>query len=265
MGDQKPTRRQQPPFDYSLDFDTIDFRQHPELYRIGKGEQGVLLVEPYKSELLPHWRFRTPELAAAQPTRSLPCSLLTATTAISSVWIWPASFCRWDLRAHVAMPTIGAGANGLPTGKRCCPRKSMRKRPISRHLLRGLFPRQGRPDVPADESRAFEAVLASGRAVGVIRGEMPRSGCDSSAQVITSSRASRRNEPPGSSTSSGTPVRHWSRLGCHTLTKASGGYRLSDIGGMKNDDREACDRSPIRTSRAPGTHLGVVAVDGVAV
>jgi hypothetical protein len=50
-------------FDYSLDFTAIDFRQHPELYRIGKGEQGVLLVEPYKSEILPHWRFKTPELA----------------------------------------------------------------------------------------------------------------------------------------------------------------------------------------------------------
>lgn len=50
-------------FDYSLDFARIDFRKHPELYRIGRGEQGVLLVEPYKSEILPHWRFRTPELA----------------------------------------------------------------------------------------------------------------------------------------------------------------------------------------------------------
>jgi hypothetical protein len=50
-------------FDYSLDFDRIDFREHPELYRIGKGEQGVLLVQPYKSELLPHWRFKTPEIA----------------------------------------------------------------------------------------------------------------------------------------------------------------------------------------------------------
>jgi hypothetical protein len=47
------------PFDYTLDFDRIDFRKHPELYRIGKGEQGVLLVEPYKGELLPHWRFKT--------------------------------------------------------------------------------------------------------------------------------------------------------------------------------------------------------------
>jgi Domain of unknown function (DUF4385) len=50
-------------FDYTLDFKTIDFRQQPELYRVGKGEQGVLLVEPYKSEILPHWRFRTPEIA----------------------------------------------------------------------------------------------------------------------------------------------------------------------------------------------------------
>jgi hypothetical protein len=53
------------PFDYSLDFSAIDFRAHPEQYRIGKGEQGVLLVEPYKSELLPLWRFRTPEIARA--------------------------------------------------------------------------------------------------------------------------------------------------------------------------------------------------------
>jgi hypothetical protein len=50
-------------FNYDLDFKATDFRKHPELYRIGKGEQGVLLVEPYKSEILPHWRFRTPEIA----------------------------------------------------------------------------------------------------------------------------------------------------------------------------------------------------------
>ena len=56
MSDQKK-------FDYSLDFKAIDFRQYPELYCIGKGEQGVLLVEPYKSEILPHWKFKTPEIA----------------------------------------------------------------------------------------------------------------------------------------------------------------------------------------------------------
>ncbi|KAF2143911.1 uncharacterized protein K452DRAFT_285947 [Aplosporella prunicola CBS 121167] len=32
-------------------------------YRIGRGETGVLTYEPYKSALLPLWRFRTPALA----------------------------------------------------------------------------------------------------------------------------------------------------------------------------------------------------------
>ena len=50
-------------FDYDLDYGKLDFRERPELYRVGKGEQGVLLVEPYKSELLPLWRFKTPEIA----------------------------------------------------------------------------------------------------------------------------------------------------------------------------------------------------------
>jgi hypothetical protein len=48
---------------YDTDFKNTDFRREPEKYRVGKGEQGVLLVEPYKGELLPHWRFRTPEVA----------------------------------------------------------------------------------------------------------------------------------------------------------------------------------------------------------
>ncbi|ARK26030.1 cytoplasmic protein [Sporosarcina sp. P37] len=50
-------------FNYDLDYSTLDLRKHPELYRVGKGEQGVLLVEPYKSEILPHWRFKTPDIA----------------------------------------------------------------------------------------------------------------------------------------------------------------------------------------------------------
>lgn len=50
-------------FDYSLDFKNINFREHPELYQIGRGEQGVLIVEPYKSEILPFWKFKTAEIA----------------------------------------------------------------------------------------------------------------------------------------------------------------------------------------------------------
>lgn len=51
------------PFDYTLPYHKLNLRQQPQLYRVGKGEQGVLLVQPYKSELLPHWRFKTPDIA----------------------------------------------------------------------------------------------------------------------------------------------------------------------------------------------------------
>lgn len=54
-------------FDYDLDYASLDLRANPELYRVGVGEQGVLLVEPYKSEILPHWRFKT----AADAKRSV--------------------------------------------------------------------------------------------------------------------------------------------------------------------------------------------------
>ncbi|KAH6613947.1 hypothetical protein C7974DRAFT_466421 [Boeremia exigua] len=32
-------------------------------YRVARGEMGVLTFEPYKSEILPVWRFKTPEIA----------------------------------------------------------------------------------------------------------------------------------------------------------------------------------------------------------
>lgn len=47
-----------------------DFRRHPERYRVGRGEQGVLTAEPYKSELLPLWRFKT-EVDAKASARAL--------------------------------------------------------------------------------------------------------------------------------------------------------------------------------------------------
>ncbi len=56
-------------FDYSLDYKNLNLREHPELYRTGIGEQGVLLVEPYKSEILPYWKFKTPEIAHASPQK----------------------------------------------------------------------------------------------------------------------------------------------------------------------------------------------------
>ncbi len=45
---------------YANSYRDIDFRKHPEKYPIGRGEQGVLIAEPYKSEILPYWKFATP-------------------------------------------------------------------------------------------------------------------------------------------------------------------------------------------------------------
>jgi hypothetical protein len=39
-------------------YDGVDLREHPEVYRIGRGEQGVFHAEPYKSELLPLWTIK---------------------------------------------------------------------------------------------------------------------------------------------------------------------------------------------------------------
>jgi len=41
----------------------IDYMKHPQFYRVGKGEQGVLICEPYKSEIGKYWRFKNKELA----------------------------------------------------------------------------------------------------------------------------------------------------------------------------------------------------------
>jgi hypothetical protein len=48
---------------YANNYRNVNFRDEPHKYKIGKGEQGVLLAEPYKSEILPHWRFATPKIA----------------------------------------------------------------------------------------------------------------------------------------------------------------------------------------------------------
>ena len=41
----------------------IDYRTHPELYKVGKGEQGVLICQPYKGEIGQYWRFKNLEIA----------------------------------------------------------------------------------------------------------------------------------------------------------------------------------------------------------
>ena len=46
-------------FDYELDYKSLDFTDSEtrKLYRIGRGEQGVLLVRPYTDDICAHWRF----------------------------------------------------------------------------------------------------------------------------------------------------------------------------------------------------------------
>jgi len=41
----------------------VDFRKHPEEYEVGRGEEGVFKIEPYKSELLPLWKYADREAA----------------------------------------------------------------------------------------------------------------------------------------------------------------------------------------------------------
>jgi len=52
-------------FDYDLNYKELDFTDEEtrKLYRIGRGEQGVLLVRPYTDDICAHWRFKTPEIA----------------------------------------------------------------------------------------------------------------------------------------------------------------------------------------------------------
>ncbi len=49
----------------AADVKDVDYRREPHRYRIGRGEEGVLTVQPYKGELLPLWRFATPSQAKA--------------------------------------------------------------------------------------------------------------------------------------------------------------------------------------------------------
>ena len=37
----------------------VNYQQNPDMYLIGRGQQGVLICEPYKSEICAHWRFKT--------------------------------------------------------------------------------------------------------------------------------------------------------------------------------------------------------------
>ena len=58
-------------FDYGLDYKSLDFTDEEtrELYRIGRGEQGVLLARPYTNDICAHWRFKTPDEAVTSSNK----------------------------------------------------------------------------------------------------------------------------------------------------------------------------------------------------
>ena len=58
-------------FDYTLDYKNILFQPNDRRYRIGRGEQGVLLVRPYTNDICKYWRFKTPSEATISSTKIL--------------------------------------------------------------------------------------------------------------------------------------------------------------------------------------------------
>ncbi len=52
-------------FDYKLNYKKLDFtnKETRKQYRIGRGEQGVLLVRPYTNDICKYWRFKKPSIA----------------------------------------------------------------------------------------------------------------------------------------------------------------------------------------------------------
>ena len=58
-------------FNYNLDYKNTLFTPNDNRYRIGRGEQGVLLVRPYTNDICQYWRFKTPYDAAMSSMRIL--------------------------------------------------------------------------------------------------------------------------------------------------------------------------------------------------
>ena len=58
-------------FNYKFDYKNTMFMPNDKRYRIGRGEQGVLLIRPYTDDICKHWRFKTPTEAFISSTKIL--------------------------------------------------------------------------------------------------------------------------------------------------------------------------------------------------
>ena len=96
-------------FDYDLDYKSLDFTdaETRKLYRIGRGEQGVLLVRPYTDDICAHWRFVDETAARKSSTKIYEMFLgFKSPKGTSLVWTWRGNSWRWVLQEHVAMLII---------------------------------------------------------------------------------------------------------------------------------------------------------------
>ena len=96
-------------FCYELPYEDMDFTD-PEthkLYRIGRGEQGVLLVRPYTNDICAHWKFRTPEIAVKSANKIFAMYLdYRDEEDFVGMDMCVVSFLKWDLPDHGDMPII---------------------------------------------------------------------------------------------------------------------------------------------------------------
>ena len=78
-----------------------------KLYRIGRGEQGVLLVRPYTDDICAHWRFVDETAARKSSTKiyEMFCQF-KASKGTSLVWTWRGNSWRWVLQDFVGMLII---------------------------------------------------------------------------------------------------------------------------------------------------------------
>ena len=58
-------------FNYNINYKRLKFKPNDKRYRIGRGEQGVLLVRPYTDDICKYWKFKTPEIAFESASRIL--------------------------------------------------------------------------------------------------------------------------------------------------------------------------------------------------
>ena len=98
----------------------VNYREKPHLYSIGKGQQGVLTCEPYKSEIGQHWRFKTPSIASKSSAKILKMfyDYLEEDDFVGADMA--KNFFTWDIQDQGAMLTTAtekSGPNKLASGR----------------------------------------------------------------------------------------------------------------------------------------------------